>query len=405
MAYSKEDITIRMPDFDDIKSGDIAELKHVLTKEDVQAFAALTGDFNPLHVDEDFAKKTLFQKPVVHGMLSASFISTIIGTILPGGGALWMSQTLEFLRPAHIGDTIRVLANVKQKSLATRVLILNIVVSNQNGEELIKGESSVKVLEFKKKVDRMSLIKEKTVLITGASGGIGAAAAEKLAAEGHAVIVHYHSSPVNAEQVVDKIIQAGGRAIALKADIANAEDIKRLLTEANKEFGPVQAVVHCASPSNTPSTFDKLDWAAMQEQMDVNLKGAFNCAQAVLPGMVEAKSGDLIFIGTVYTDGVPPPQQSRYIVAKSALTSFARCLAVEYGPSDIRVNVVAPGMTETGMIADLPDKVKMLTKMQTPLRRLAQPEDIADTIVFLLSTSARHITGQTFRVCGGSVML
>lgn len=115
MAYSRDDTTIRMLDFDEIKVGDVAELKHVLTQEDVQVFAALTGDFNPMHVDKEFAKRTLFQKPVVHGMLSASFISTIIGTLLPGGGALWMSQTLEFLRPAHIGDTIRVQATVKTK--------------------------------------------------------------------------------------------------------------------------------------------------------------------------------------------------------------------------------------------------------------------------------------------------
>ena len=180
--------------------------------------------------------------------------------------------------------------------------------------------------------------------------------------------------------------------------------MSRLFVEIKKKIGPVHAMVYCASPNNTPQAFDNLDWASMQEQIEVNLKGAFNCTQAVLPGMKEVKSGDLIFIGTVYTDGVPPPQQARYIVAKSALSSLARCLAVEYGPSNIRVNVVAPGMTETGMIADLPDKVKLLTKMQTPLRHLAEPEDIADTVVFLLSNAARHITGQTIRVCGGSVM-
>jgi len=83
---------------------------------------------------------------------------------------------------------------------------------------------------------------------------------------------------------------------------------------------------------------------------------------------------------------------------------LAHCLAVEYGPKGIKVNVVAPGMTETDMISLLPDKVKMLTKMQTPLRRLAEPVDIANTVSFLLSPLARHITGETIRVCGGAVM-
>ncbi len=404
MAYRNGDIIIRMPHFDDIKVGDVAELKHFLTKEDVQAFAALTGDFNPLHVDEEFAKRTLFHKPVVHGMLSASFISTIIGTLLPGGGALWMSQTLDFLRPAHVGDTLRVLASVKQKSPATRVMLLKIVVSNQLGEELIRGESSVKVLELRNEVNVMDSNAQKTVLITGASRGIGAATAVKLAEAGHAVVVNYHSSEGAAQQVVAKITQAGGRAIALKADITDPEGVNSLFLSAEKAMGPIHAVVHCAAPNNAPRPFEQLNWGSFQEQLDVHLKGAFHCAKAALPKMLEAKSGDLIFLGTVYNDGAPPVQQARYVVAKSALASLARCLAVEYGPMGVRVNVVAPGMTQTEMIADLPDKVKMLTKMQTPLRRLAEPGEIADAMVFLLSPGARHITGQTLRICGGAVM-
>ena len=109
-------------------------------------------------------------------------------------------------------------------------------------------------------------------------------------------------------------------------------------------------------------------------------------------------------MGTIYTDGTPPPQQARYVVPKAALTSLARCLAVEYGPLGIRANVMAPGMTQTNMIADLPDKIKMLTKMQAPLRRLAEPADIANGIAFLLSFASRHITGESLRVCGGLMM-
>ncbi len=404
MTYEKNNNVIRMPRFEDIKVGDVVQLKHLLTQKDVETFAALTGDFNPLHVDEEFAKRTLFQKPVVHGMLSASFISTMIGMGLPGAGALWMSQTLEFLSPAHIGDTLCVVATVKQKSDALRVLLLKILICNQRGQELIKGESSIKVLELKSEEKDMDANKGKTVLITGAGGGIGGATALKLAQAGHTVVLNYHSASGPVEEIVKQIQAGGGKAISFKGDITQAEEAEKLFATSEKSFGPIHAVVHCASPDNTPQPFDKLDWKAFQEQLDVNVKGAFHCVRAALPKMLAVKSGDLIFVGTVYTDGVPPPQQSRYIVAKSALTSLARCLAVEYGPSDIRVNVVAPGMTQTGMIADLPDKVKMLTKMQTPLRRLAEADDVAQTIVFLLSPGARHITGQTIRVCGGSVM-
>ena len=393
-----------MPHFDAMKIGDSAELKHLLTQEDVQAFASLTGDFNPLHLDEEFARKTLFQRPVVHGMLSASFISTMIGMLLPGGGALWIAQTIEFLRPAYVGDTIHVIAKIKQKSLATRILVLKVVVKNQHGEELITGESTVKILELKNEEKPMNENTKKTVLITGGGRGIGAATAKRLAADGHSVVVNYVYARDKAEQVVAQITQAGGQAIALKANVANPEEVKALFVSVEKTFGPIQAIVHCAAPGNVPQPFDKLDWDSFQEQIDVHLKGAFNCAKFALPKMVEAKSGDLVFIGTIYTDGMPPSQQARYVVAKSALTTFARCLAVEYGPRGVRVNVVAPGMTQTDMIAHLPDKTKMLTKMQTPLRKLAEPVDIANTVAFLLNPAARHITGETIRVCGGSVM-
>jgi len=124
-------------DFDQIQVGDEAGLEHLLTQADVQAFTALTGDTNPLHI------KTLSHRPVVHGMLSASFISTVIGTILPGNGSLWVRQTLEFLQPAYIGDTLYVAVQVKQKSLAMRTVLLQTTITNQHGQKLVSGKGVV----------------------------------------------------------------------------------------------------------------------------------------------------------------------------------------------------------------------------------------------------------------------
>ena len=163
-------------------------------------------------------------------------------------------------------------------------------------------------------------------------------------------------------------------------------------------------MVHCAAPLPVPTPFDDATWDGFARQLDTQVRGAFNCAKAALPGMTARGSGSFVFVGSIYADGVPPVQQSAYVVAKAALAAFARALAVEYGPKGIRVNVIAPGMTETDMISALPDKVKMLTKMQTPLRRLAHAQDVADAAEFLLSPRARHITGETLRVCGGIAM-
>lgn len=404
MPYEPKSRVIRVLEIEQIAVGDEAELIHILTQSDVEDFARLTGDYNPLHVDEEFARKTLFRKPVVHGMLSSSFISTMIGMLLPGQGALWTSQTLQFLHQAYVGDTLRVTARVKQKSPSTRMLVLETIITNQHNHQLVKGDATVKLLEIEERKEPMSDNVTKVVLITGGNGGIGASIAQSLAADGYAVAVNYLKGKDAAEQVVANIIRAGGRSMAVQADISNSENIEALFSTVEETLGPITNIVHCAAPNNAPQAFDDLTWDSFQEQLDTQVKGAFHCVKAALPRMLEAKSGSVVFIGSIYADGAPPLQQARYVVAKAALAALARSLAVEYGPKNIRVNVIAPGMTQTNMIADLPEKVKLLARMQTPLRQLAEPSDIANVVSFLLSTKANHITGETIRVCGGIIM-
>ncbi len=132
--------------FEDIQEGDTAEVTHMIVEADLETFVRLTGDDNPLHVDPQYAQRTQYGDRIVHGMLAASFISTVIGTRLPGPGALWFEQHLRFAAPTRVGDTIRVVARVKHKSDALRVLVLDTTVYNQMDETLIEGEAKVKVL-------------------------------------------------------------------------------------------------------------------------------------------------------------------------------------------------------------------------------------------------------------------
>lgn len=399
-AFSKPSVLI----FEDIEVGHESLLEHLITSTDVDVFAKLTGDFNPVHLDRDFALRTPFGKPIVHGMLTAAFISTMIGMLIPGPGALWLSQTIEFINPGFVGDKIKVKAVVKRKSLATRLLVLDIVIENQNGLQLIKGESTVRMLMLTDQPREASVEKKEVVLITGGSRGIGAATAKQLASLGHPVAINYVQAEREAESLVDEIIVAGGQAIAIKGDVSNPDDVNAIFTQAEQSFGIVKIVIHCAAPNPVPQLFSSQTWETQQAHLDVQLRGAFNCAHRALPKMVESESGCFVFLGSIFGDGLPPVQQSAYVVAKAALAALARALAVEYGPKGVRVNTVAPGITQTEMIANIPDKTKMLAKMNTPLRRLAEPGDIAEVISFLVSPAARHITGVTLPVCGGLVM-
>lgn len=143
--------------FEQIRIGDEAEILHTVTIQDVETFVTLTGDDNPLHVDEDYSAQTMFKKRIVHGMLTASFISTLIGTKLPGKGALWYEQHTRFVEPVHIGETIRVWARVKQKSMALKVLVLEVVVFSDGDRKVVECEAKVRFIQPEKRSDIKSV--------------------------------------------------------------------------------------------------------------------------------------------------------------------------------------------------------------------------------------------------------
>ena len=397
---------MREDKFETIAVGDEAEILHTITASDLDTFTRLTGDDNPLHMDDGYASTTSFKKRVVHGMLTASFISTMIGTKLPGKGSLWYEQQLRFLAPARIGERIKVWAKVKHKSLSMRIITIETLVFGDGGRKLIEGEAKVKVLKPEGKENQNLEVKEKgAIIITGASRGIGAAIAKELALSGYPVVVNYANSTSQAEDVVRHIKAQKGKAAAFQANVSDADSVKTMADFAIEEFGYIAGVVSNASPPIDNIDFAQLSWDNIQNHIDVQIKGAFNLCQAVLHHFLDAEGGIVVNIASIVADNVPPIKWMPYTMAKAALVSFSRSLAVEYGPKGIRVNCVSPGMTQTDLIADVPEKAKMVAKMQTPLRRLTAPEDIAGVVSFLYSDKAKHITGENIRVCGGIVMM
>lgn len=221
-----------MKRYNSIQIGDTAVVTHHVTAQDIEKFVDLTGDDNKLHVNEEFAGRTEFKKPVVHGMLGASFISTLIGTKLPGDGALWFSQTLEFLRPVRIGDTISVQAEVIGKNDKAQVIELKTEIVNQNRQIVTTGTSKIKVIEtdVEKEERKVPLdYSDKFVLILGSTGGIGKATALCLAEDGFNILLHYHSNTSEANSLKKTIEQKGRMAKLIKADLLNPNDCHNLL--------------------------------------------------------------------------------------------------------------------------------------------------------------------------------
>lgn len=398
--------------FEQIEIGQTEEFFHRILESDIDTFCNLTGDDNPLHMDDNYASKTNFKERVVHGMLTASFISTMIGTRIPGKGALWYEQHIKFLAPVRIGDEIRVWAKVLHKSETQRIVVLETVIYNQHGKKVIDGEAKVKIVnqlssENPQMINNNESISNHkgAVIITGAATGIGAATAIRLAKEGYGIIVNYRNHKNHAEQVVEKILDFGGRAMAVQADVTNKDSVDAMVSTALESYDTIEGVVNNASAPIDYLSFEDMTWSAMQLHFDVQILGAFNLSKAVLPHFLESQKGSIVNISSIYADNVPPVKMMHYTLAKTALVSFTKSLAVELGPKGIRVNCVAPGMTSTDMISDIPEKAKMVTKMMTPLRRLAQPEDVSASISFLIGEQSKYITGETIRVCGGQVMI
>ena len=396
--------------FDQVAVGDSDALVKAITEADIRRFVEMTGDDNPLHVDAQYASATPFKDVVVHGMLGASFISTVIGTKLPGPGALWVSQAMEFHLPVRLGDTITVTCTVLGKHVRDRILDLDTRIVNQHGQVVLSGHGKVKVLDPPTPKVVAAPATLRVAVVTGGAGGIGRVICQRLAADGFNVVVNYHHHREQAEWLVQELHRgaAGGasdvRAIAVQADVSHPDGVKQLLTQATRAFGGVTVLVNAASPRIVAQSLDALRWEHVQQQLDVQVKSAFLMTQACQPAMVAAGWGRVINIGSQACDGVPVPGWTAYALAKGGLVTLTHYLAAELGPAGITVNCVSPGMTDTSFISGVSAKQQLMAARQIPLRRLGDPADVAAAVAFLASPDAAYITGQTIRVNGGGSM-
>ena len=388
-------------DFTRISVGDQASLQRTIAEADVDASARLSGDYNPLHMDSEFARSTHFQKRVVHGMVVAGYVSTLIGMHLPGPGALWANQSFTWLQPVFIGDTLEVTLRVTHKSEGTRTLTVAVEAVNQHGKAVMNGTGTVVLLQQREKEEPQTPLGARVAFVTGGSRGIGAATAAALARAGASVVVNYRDSKDAAETLCEQLRADGAQAFAAQADVTDQAAVAAAIDRAADRFGrPVDILVNNAITPAAPQAFLNTGWTTVQNLFDVQVRGAFLCAQAVLPKMIERKSGYVINVGSLTVTG-NPAQQSALGIAKASMKALTRSLAAEFGPQGVRVNLVSPGLTETESIAEIPERLRKLQAMQTPLRRLCRPEDVAQTILFLCSGPGDYITGADIPVGGG----
>jgi 3-oxoacyl-[acyl-carrier protein] reductase len=247
----------------------------------------------------------------------------------------------------------------------------------------------------------MARFTDKIAIVTGASKGIGASIAKRLAAEGASVAVNYSSSKDGANRIVDDIVQAGGKAVAIGASVTNEDDVTQLFEEVRRAFGCIDVLINNAG-IYAPAPIESLSISEFNRHFDINVLGLLLVTKASLP-LFPATGGSIVNIGSVVSK-LAPPASTIYVGTKGAVDAITKSLAKELAPRKIRVNGVNPGfvITEGTHSAGLAGgEFEAWAVANSPLGRAGQPADIAASVAFLASDDASWITGESLLVSGG----
>lgn len=247
----------------------------------------------------------------------------------------------------------------------------------------------------------MAKLTGKIAAVTGGSRGIGAAIAKGLGKEGATVIINYNHSHEEAETVVNEIKSMGSLAVALQADISDAEATKVFIEKVLTDFGKIDILVNNAGITRD-KTFKKMSFEEWHKVIDTNLSSVFNTCKIALPSMLEQKYGRIINISSVIGQA-GGFGQTNYAAAKAGLIGFSKSLALETAKGGVTVNCICPGYIATEMVNAMPENVREAIIAMVPMKKLGAPEEVAKAVVFICESE--YMTGQSLNLNGGLYML
>jgi 3-oxoacyl-[acyl-carrier protein] reductase len=379
--------------------------------KDRLAFWADPAAFRPLddQLDLQFGKGGRGDRFSDSGLLALACLSTLVGMRLPGRYATFtdfdihLPVEIDTARPVILGGTV---ANILPSGSRMRLDL----AWTQGAETVGSGAAtavigssppaSVSAAEIRA-VHLGYGIEGKVVLITGASRGIGEAIAKTLAICGAHVVVHFFRGEQDAGDIVKDIMENGGRAIAVQADITDEAAVASMFDKIERSFGPVDILVNNAVGDFTPKPLDELRSADFLTELSISLLGMHTCCRMALPHMRRQRWGKIINMGTIATEA-PVAAQSKYIAAKSAVVGYTRSLATEAAADNIQVNLVAPAMTATSLISALPAALIKRLAEDSPGGSLLAPIEVAKVVLFLASDWSASMSGQQLILSKGT---
>ncbi len=383
-----------------IQVGQRASIRRRITNDLVQATAAVTEDFNPLHVDEAAALLLGQSRPVAHGVILLGIISRLIGMELPGPGSVWFENAVQFLAPVYPDDEVEITATVAHVSIATSVVVLDLEGTKQSGTAILRGRAKVRVSSMMTNRTDSLDDREKVALVTGASRGVGRTIAEALGARGIRVVVNFRTDREGADATVAAIEQLGSHARAMAGDISRPEEARALYEAIVAELGRLDVIVHNATPPIVQRNYLDTTAEELRAFFDTYVVGLHELVRCAAPAMKERSFGRIIGILSSYTAEVPA-KFAAYITGKQAMLGFCRALAVELGPWHINVNTVSPSMLLGPRTDELGMAAREMIARKTPLRRIGHPDDVGPLVAFLAGSESSFISGANIPVTGG----
>jgi len=391
-----------------IHIGKKISLTKKINKDLISQFVKLSGDNNPIHVNENYAKKTSYKNIVAHGMLSETFLSTIIGTKLPGKGSLWIEKEVKYIKIVRVNDLITFNAEVTFIDEKSRIAFLSINGINQFGEKVIDSQNKViisdkcKIISNNQKLKKSNFTNvkkkpKKNVLLLGASGGIGLEITKKLLKSGYTIYCQYHSESKNLLKLKKKIQK---KIFILKLNLNNKKSFKEFLIKIDGiNF---THLINCIIPKIYNVHFlniKKNDFEYYFSSLFYNIIEIIN---KVSKKFIKNKNGNIIDISTIYLK-IPEKNLLPYITYKGAMKHFIKSLSIELSGYNIRTNIITAGVTDTQQISNMTKRQKMLISAKTPLKRIATPEDVSNAVKYLVSEESSFVNGADINIDGGLV--
>ena len=381
------------------KVGDSRTIDHVFTLDELTAFAQLTGDYNPLHLNAEYAEVTPAGGRVVHGMLAVSFVSTLIGMHIPGDGALWNSFSVEWSKIIRVGDALSLHAEVESVQVASNTLGLRITATSLENKALyFRAKASVMVLEKTEEREK-SMTNNSFILVTGASGSVGGAVCRTLVRQGFKVIAWGRN-----------LLKLKKLQAEIGMDFCHCEVVDLLDSDAVTEKVnalaqslPVGGFVHAAAATmNFISVEEPENTTELLTHFQIEVMAFQLIASSLVKVMPHG--GSVVAVLTQAVFDQPPQKLSGYVAAKTACWGLVKSYATEWGPRGVRFNAVSPNMMNTPFTADMPIRAKQVEVATNPMRRLCLPDDVAEMVGFLMQEHAGYINGANIPITGGSRM-